>query len=432
MAITYDVVMRIYNGTDWDTLRPQTVSDNVEDTGQTHQFVTAQQKTNLDSLFDGSNVFKGLWANNPVVTGWLTVDDGATSEINLGYTRIVVGGIGITGDNNAGGIGTYVGAWSTFIGIVAGQNYMPIKDGVTFRYGTTSISDAKDLVTKEYVDTVAVNIRPATAVVAASTANITNPTTTYMSTLDGYTLADGNRVLLKDQSVATENGLYTFSIATHYLTKVTPAGNDNVNGTLVFVTYGTVNRNDRWYCISYSSGSWILFDSNIELIAGSGISVSGNTVSVATSGVTNAMLAGSIENAKLLLTPTGALEYGTGNNIQVKASGITNTMLAGSISVTKLDTFSSTADTDAWASIAAAASAQTLEVKLTDIFSAIKLLRGTAAYNTSNTQSIASAFTDMGTILGSGVTATLKNKITRGTTLPVSNMAIGDICFLHA
>lgn len=433
MAITYDVVMRIYNGTDWDTLRPQTVSDNVEDTGQTHQFVTTQQKTNLDSLFDGSNVFKGLWKEDPVATGSFQIDQGQTYAGYFGSGRLTVGGVGVYGNSSVGGLGIYAGSFDTWLQLNSGLSYILVKDNITIRYGaSTGVLNAKDLTTKEYVDTVAVNIKPATAVAVASTANITDPTATNMATIDNYTLLNGDRVLLKDQSAAAENGLYTYNSTTLKLTKITPAGNDNVNGTLVFISNGNTNKNDRWYCISYSAGSWILFDSNIELIAGSGISVSGNTVSIASSGVTNDMLAGSIAVAKTLLAAGSGLTLST-DTLSISTSGVTDAMLAGSISSSKLSNFAANGDGDTWAAIAAATDTKSLIDHYTDLYSAIKLIRGTAAYNTSNTQSISGAYTDIGTILGSGVTtATLKNKITRGTSLPASNMAVGDICFLHS
>jgi hypothetical protein len=43
---------------------------------------------------------------------------------------------------------------------------------------------------------------------AASTANVADPLTAAPATIDGVTLADGDRILLKDQSTASTNGIY--------------------------------------------------------------------------------------------------------------------------------------------------------------------------------------------------------------------------------
>lgn len=434
-ASTYDVVMRQYNGTDWDTLRPQTVSDNVDDSGSsTKKFLTAQQRTNLIALHDGSNVFLGLYKNNPAFTGDLTTTN---LKIKANFMGIALSGGttfgGLKGTNGVDNV-IYMQNETGSLTLMEWdfETNEVLSKGITY-YNDVNIVGAKQLVTKEYVDTVAVNIRPTTEVKAISTTNVV--IANVITQLDGYTLVNNDRVLLKDQTTVTENGLYTWNSTTQKLTKITPAGNDNVNGSLVFVANGNTNKNDRWYCVSYTLGTWILFDSNIEMIQGSGISISGTTISIATGGVTNAMLAGSIANSKLLLTPVGALEYGTGNNIQVKALGVTNDMLAGSIAYNKLvdtaifDTLTGWTDP----SFGTAGIGQSLTIWLQSALSAIKLLRGTAGYKTDNTQTIADAYSKIATLSGlAGGAVTLKNKISHGTTLPTSNMVTGDLFFLHA
>ncbi|RYF10271.1 MAG: hypothetical protein EOO77_21870, partial [Oxalobacteraceae bacterium] len=52
---------------------------------------------------------------------------------------------------------------------------------------------------------------------AASTANVT--LTSPGTTLDGITLANGDRILLKDQSTQSQNGLYVFNGSAAALTR---------------------------------------------------------------------------------------------------------------------------------------------------------------------------------------------------------------------
>ena len=84
-------------------------------------------------------------------------------------------------------------------------------------------------------------------VVAATTADITVSTALNDSdTLDGVTLAAGDRVLVKNQSTASGNGIYVVA-GTPYRA---PDFDDSaeVLGAAVYVIGGTVNAASAWYC----------------------------------------------------------------------------------------------------------------------------------------------------------------------------------------
>jgi hypothetical protein len=84
-------------------------------------------------------------------------------------------------------------------------------------------------------------IDPAFVVVrAASTTNVSLPTTP--ATLDGVTLAAGDRALLKDQSTAKENGVYLCSNAGN-LERI---GDTGAPGLTIRVTEGDRNRHSTW------------------------------------------------------------------------------------------------------------------------------------------------------------------------------------------
>lgn len=67
-------------------------------------------------------------------------------------------------------------------------------------------------------------------------------------TLDGVTLATGDRILIKDQASASENGIYTVN-ASGAPTRATDAdaGTELVNAS-VYVSEGTVNADTQWVC----------------------------------------------------------------------------------------------------------------------------------------------------------------------------------------
>jgi hypothetical protein len=80
----------------------------------------------------------------------------------------------------------------------------------------------------------------------ATTANIT--LTSAPSSIDGVTLSSGNRVLVKDQSTGSQNGIYVFNGAGSAMTRATDAdGSSEVTAGMVVVsTEGTVNADKLW------------------------------------------------------------------------------------------------------------------------------------------------------------------------------------------
>lgn len=109
-------------------------------------------------------------------------------------------------------------------------------------------SSATDLATKQYVDNKAAGLEWKAHVRAATTANGTLATA-YANgqTIDGVTLATGDRILLKDQTAGAENGLYTVN-ASGAPTRSTDAdgASEVTQNTTVFVAEGTVNADTAW------------------------------------------------------------------------------------------------------------------------------------------------------------------------------------------
>lgn len=81
---------------------------------------------------------------------------------------------------------------------------------------------------------------------AASTVNVS--LSTPGSTIDGVTLSSGDRVLLKDQTTASQNGIYTWTGASAALTRSTDlaTATDFQFGFLVYVREGTTNASSYW------------------------------------------------------------------------------------------------------------------------------------------------------------------------------------------
>jgi len=92
------------------------------------------------------------------------------------------------------------------------------------------------------------------AVRAATTTNGTL-TTDFAngSTLDGVSLVTGDRILLKDQTTATDNGIYVVQATGVPIRSIDYADTSAVSSTFILVREGTVNANTGWLCTNNES-----------------------------------------------------------------------------------------------------------------------------------------------------------------------------------
>lgn len=134
----------------------------------------------------------------------------------------------------------------------------------------------------------------------ATTANIT---LSGLQTIDGVTVATGNRVLVKDQTDAAENGIYTANTSSWSRVKDFDGSRDAVQGTVVAVVSGTTNENTYWRVTN--SGTIMPGTTEIEFELGLFSSAStaglsqGGTVQDAIGYVTPEMFSGATGAAKL-------------------------------------------------------------------------------------------------------------------------------------
>ena len=240
----------------------------------------------------------------------------------------------------------------------------------------TNPSSAQDAATKAYVDSVANgldvkdSVRLATAAaLAAVTYNNGAGTLTADAngalTIDGVATVANDRVLIKNQASAVQNGIYKVTTigsgsAAFVLTRSPDADTaaELTGGTFFFVEEGTANA-DNGYVATHNGtptfGSTSIafqqFSGAGQISAGDALTKTGNTINVAVddssvevssdalrvkaSGITNAMLAGSITNAKLAGSIANAklanstITVGDGSNTTAVALGGTITYAAG-------------------------------------------------------------------------------------------------------
>jgi hypothetical protein len=151
--------------------------------------------------------------------------------------------------------------------------------------GLADPTSAQDAATRAYVDSVAQGLDVKPSVRAASTANLTlsgNP-----GTIDGVTLSDGDTILVKNQSTASQNGLYQISFAGAWTrVKECDSWTEHV-GAFTFVESGTTQADTGWVCTAEPGGTlgttsigFTQFSGAGQITAGDGISKSGNTLAV--------------------------------------------------------------------------------------------------------------------------------------------------------
>jgi hypothetical protein len=156
--------------------------------------------------------------------------------------------------------------------------------GLSYNDTTGAISvDTNTIASKTYVDglvqglSVKDSVRAATAV-AGTLATSFEPG----DTVGGVTLAQGDRILIKNQSTATENGIYVVAAsgAPTRAADADPVASELEKGSYVLVTDGTYAATG-WIVTTYTEGAttWTQFSAANEYTAGTNIAIAGNAIS---------------------------------------------------------------------------------------------------------------------------------------------------------
>jgi phage-related tail fiber protein len=146
--------------------------------------------------------------------------------------------------------------------------------------------NAQDAATKNYVDMTVQGLDPKQSVRAATTANIASLSGTM--TIDGVALVAGDRVLVKDQTTQSANGIYV--VAAGAWTRSLDADSwAELPGAYVFAEAGTANADMGFVCSSDQGGTlgttaitFQQFSGAGQISAGLGLTKTGNTINIGT------------------------------------------------------------------------------------------------------------------------------------------------------
>jgi len=191
------------------------------------------------------------------------IHDGSISNTEFGYLNGVTSAIQtqidtkLTASNNLSDITTASTARTNLgLGDMATQTASSVAITGGSITGMGSPSSGSDVTTKTYVDNLVAGLKTRIITRVSTTANIDLTADLQNGdTLDGVTLSTGDKVLVKDQSNATQNGIYDV-VASGTATR--NADYDTVAelaGQLVIVQEGTVGADRIFLCTTDNSGS---------------------------------------------------------------------------------------------------------------------------------------------------------------------------------
>ena len=177
--------------------------------------------------------------------------------------------------------------------------------------------------TKQYVDNIASGLDFKQSVRVATTANITLSGT---QTIDGIALVVGDRVLVKNQTAGSANGIYV--VAAGAWTRAADADNSGngaevTSGLYVFVEQGTANISSGWLLstanpltLGTTSLTFVQFNGLGQISAGAGLTKTGNILDIGTAAVTRIVI-----NADNIDLATTGVIAGTYNNVTTDVYG---------------------------------------------------------------------------------------------------------------
>ena len=254
--------------------------------------------------YPGSSI-TGTIGNSQVATGIdaAKIADGTVSNTEFQYINSLSSNAQtqlngkLTASNNLSDIGTASTARTNLgLGTIATQASSNVAITGGSISGLGSPGSASSAVPKSYVDDAVAGLRTRIIAECATTANV-NLTNGLEAgdTIDGVTLVAGDRVLVKDQSDATENGLY---LAVSSGAASRDPEHDTIaelSGGMVVVNQGSANDNKIFLCTTDSDGSLgstnitytVITPSNTGTVTSIGLTQSGSEFTISGTPVTS-------------------------------------------------------------------------------------------------------------------------------------------------
>jgi hypothetical protein len=179
-------------------------------------------------------------------------------------------------------------------------------------------TNPQDAATKSYVDATKQGLDVKDSVRVATTGNIT---LSAPQTIDGVSVIAGDRVLVKNQTTASANGIYVVNAGAWTRSADADSNADVTSGMFTFVEEGTTNADSGWVLttnnpitLDTTALAFTQFSGAGQVEAGAGMTKTGNTLNVITADVNRIVV--NPDNIDLAASGVSAAQYGaTGFNI---------------------------------------------------------------------------------------------------------------------
>ena len=280
---------------------------------------------NSDSLrVKDSGISTNKIANSAVTVAKLAdsaVTIGSTS-VTLGATQTTISGLAQVNVDNLRIDGNTISSTNSNGNIVIDPNGTGNISASSARI--INVADpvsANDAANKNYVDSVKQALDIKDSVRVASTGNLAVATDLQNGdSVDGVTLATGDRVLLKNQTDASENGIYV-AVASGAASRATDAdvSADVTSGMFVFVREGTANGANGFVLttngtitLGTTDLTFTQFSGAGTVTAGAGLTTGGSNVFSVNAGNTLQTTSDTLNIKGITTTATGDLIIGSG------------------------------------------------------------------------------------------------------------------------
>ena len=196
---------------------------------------------------------------------------------------------------------------------------------------TTTPTGDTDIANKGYVDSVAQGLDVKASCVYSTTANITLSGLAVRAGGDWVaTLTAGDRILVKNQTLSQFNGIYVAASGTWARSSDMNTWAE-VPSAFTFIESGTTLADTGWVCTSNQGGTidvtpitWSQFSGAGSYLAGTGLTLTGNTFSITNTAVTAAAYGSASQVATFTVNAQGQLTLAASTSIAIAASQITS------------------------------------------------------------------------------------------------------------
>lgn len=320
-------------------IQPDSVALGTDTTGDYVVSVSASTGISVTGTGEGASVIventdKGSDQN---IFKTISGDTGSVTAGSNSASVTIAGGTGITTSASAGtvtidndGVLSVSGTANQIsASTVSGAVTLSLPNAVTFPGTVTLNADpqtALEAATKQYVDSVAegLNVHPSVAVATTASVDLNDAP----ASIDGVTLTDGMRILVKNQGVAAaENGIYTFSASADALVRASDynVASEIDPGDFFFVTSGSTYGNTGWVqtatvtTLGTDPINFTQFSGAGTYLAGNGLQLLGSVFSIDTGVTVDLSTAQTLTN-KTLTSPTISGLYLSDNNIVIEGT----------------------------------------------------------------------------------------------------------------